>query len=303
MKTFNKVLALVLTLITVVAMLPISAFADAWVSVDSKTEGSSSTVTLTLDAGALADILERDGISPSLLQDIKAGISVDVNALREAFTVEELLEIIPRESWLNIFDVEEIVTALGIDGLSKYVDLAELLKEIEPAKLADLLSTIPELENYVDVSNLIHDGFVDVALVGEYLDMDKLVADIENGTVTVDESELKAELASMTPEQIYGILDVKKLIADPDLLDTMKDAVDGAAIKKLVANGALTTNDCIDEDGLTNVLIDKYSMAPSSAALAIKPDGSLDMDTFENGVFFKSGILVQVSVVLNILAE
>jgi hypothetical protein len=64
MKKFNKFLALVLTLITVVAALPFGAFADAWVDLDAQTEGTASTVTLTLDAAALAAILEKDGISP-----------------------------------------------------------------------------------------------------------------------------------------------------------------------------------------------------------------------------------------------
>ena len=135
MKNFNKVLAIVLTIFTLVASLPISAFADAWLDVDASTNGSSSKVQLTLDAGTLADILEKDGISPELLKDIVAGVAVDVEALKEVFSVSELLEIIPRESLVDIFDIEEIVSEIGLDTLAQYVEIPELLDEEIPQQL------------------------------------------------------------------------------------------------------------------------------------------------------------------------
>ena len=179
MKKFNKFLALVLTLITVVAALPFGAFADAWVDLDAKTEGTASTVTLTLDAAALAAILEKDGISPTLLQDLKAGVSVDIAALKEAFTVAELLEIIPRDALLKIFNVQEIVEEIGLDTLIKYVDIPALLADVETAKLAELIKKIPALESYVDAKALLQDKYISTNLIIKHMYEDKLLSDLD----------------------------------------------------------------------------------------------------------------------------
>ena len=49
MKIFSKVLAMVLALLTVLALVPISAIAAPWADVDAETNGTDSKVTLTLD--------------------------------------------------------------------------------------------------------------------------------------------------------------------------------------------------------------------------------------------------------------
>ena len=77
MKMFNKILAVILTVFTLISALPMSVIADDWFVVDAETAGSSSTVTVEVDAGALAEILEKNGISKALLADLKNGVAVD----------------------------------------------------------------------------------------------------------------------------------------------------------------------------------------------------------------------------------
>ena len=210
MKKFNKFLALMLTLITVVAALPFGAFADAWVDLDAKTEGTASTVTLTLDAAALAAILEKDGISPTLLQDLKAGVSVDVDALKEAFTVAELLEIIPRDAWLKIFNVEEIVEAIGLDTLMKYVDIPALLADVETAKLAELIKKIPALESYVDAKALLQDKYISTNLIIKHMYEDKLLSDLDVALL----KKAVLEDANLTVAELKELVDTDKIVKD-----------------------------------------------------------------------------------------
>ena len=189
MKMFNKVLAIVLTIFTLVSALPMSVFADAWLDVDASTNGSSSKVQLTLDAGAIADILEKDGISPALLKDLMAGVSVDVDALKEAFTVSELLEIIPRGSWLEIFDVDEIVEAIGVDTLRSYVNLAVLAKAADTEKLGALMAELgaEDLDKILDVAALVEGNYINADTVATYVNEDALFG--AEGLLTPQEIE------------------------------------------------------------------------------------------------------------------
>ena len=236
MKKFNKVLAIVLTIFTLVASLPISVFADAWLDVDATTEGSSSTVQVTVDAGTLADILEKDGISADLLEDIKAGVSVDVAALKEVFTVSELLEIIPRESWLDIFDVDEIMDAIGIENLSKYVDIPTLLQSADSEALANLLKSIPEIEKYVDVVALIDGNYIAKSLVLQYVYKAQLAEALKG----IDAGTVSEKILTFTPEEINEMVDVSGLIsADPQLVD-LTAVLDMSKAETAVKNAGLT---------------------------------------------------------------
>ena len=73
MKKFNRVLAMVLALITVLAMLPISAIADTWLDVEAEKEQvgnvTSTDITVTVDPHALLGYLQ-DGDWVGLLKGI-----------------------------------------------------------------------------------------------------------------------------------------------------------------------------------------------------------------------------------------
>ncbi len=153
MKKFHRFLALLLTLVTVVAMLPLSVIAETWADLNVKTDdtadGKPTTVTLNLNADVLADILQKDGISPSLLQDLKAGVEVDINELMSAFSLEELFEIVPREELINVLGgVEGLLNKIGFDAL---MDMIE-----DPNALIDDLIQNPEaFLNAFDMNALI----------------------------------------------------------------------------------------------------------------------------------------------------
>ena len=96
MKTFNKILAMVLAVLTVLVMLPVNAIADGWLDVDSQTKAEDSTLTITVSAEKLAAILRENGVSKTLIKELLKDVSVDKNALSKVFTAEELFEILPK---------------------------------------------------------------------------------------------------------------------------------------------------------------------------------------------------------------
>ena len=256
MKIFNKVLALVLALFTLVSVLPMSVFAaDKWADVNTEVDGDNGAkVTLTLDAGTLAAILERDGISADLLQSLKSGISVDVAALREAFSVQDLFDIIPRDKWLEVFELNEIVEAIGLDTLAEYVDIPALLADVDSAKLADLIKSIPGLESYVYAKDLLKDGYITTNLIVKHVYESKLLND-------VDVAKLKKAVltdANLTVAELKSLVDTDKIVKDGKIdVDAVldKDAT-AAEIKKL---GDGFEQYITDKNALKSKIQNKYS--------------------------------------------
>ncbi len=136
MKKFNKVLAILLALITVLTALPLSVIADSWMDVETKPlpGGDGSKVTVTVDAKALADLLRTEGLSKDTLSTILASADMDRNELFEALTLDEFFRIVPREK------LEE--TLVGEGDLTQLSDkqLFELMiKEIKSGDIQPLL--------------------------------------------------------------------------------------------------------------------------------------------------------------------
>ncbi|MBQ1963368.1 MAG: hypothetical protein II369_04535, partial [Clostridia bacterium] len=153
MKTFNKILAMILAVMTVLVMLPVSVIADAWLDVDSQTEANSSTVTVTVDAKKLATILQENGVSKALLKELLADASIDKAALLQAFSVEELFEIIPKQDLAELINLPELLEQIGVDALVGYLDFEALLSAQKPE---DVIALIPEeeIKDVVDVEGL-----------------------------------------------------------------------------------------------------------------------------------------------------
>ena len=293
MKIFNKVLAMVLALFTVLAMLPIGVLAETWADVDVKTEGNSSKVTLTLDAGTLADILQKDGISSSLLADLKDGVSVDVDELKAAFSLEELFEIVPRDEWLNVFDVEEILHELGSEELLGYIDsVSGLLNDVmsdaeKAAKLETLLKNTKGIEDCIDALVLIQSGYLtskDPSVSQEELILNRiseanrtaLINLIRKDPVKFEQliSDLETKLANFDLEGLRKLLDVDGILEDEvisigSVVDTGKvqglindkkvnlsDIVDTAKVQTLINNGLIQYTDIVDT-AKVQTLIDK----------------------------------------------
>ncbi len=286
MKTFNKLFALLLALLTVVTMLPMSVLADAWVKVDAKTDAAgASTVTLTLDAGTLADILKKDGVSPNLLKDIAAGVSVDVAALREAFSVEELFEIIPRESWLKVFNVEEIIEKIGVDELLSYVDvdaLAEkyadgLIKQLDVDALLVDLGGIAGLEQCLNINEL-------------FAGKESAVADLltaEEKANMVEISELVKYLNTDEGKWVLGYINAAE-IAKNEFAQIYDDGTDlanpkpikASLVKKHLQEAALkqAIEDMSDKTKIYNFLDVNALIADGSPAFITAVKGAINTD-------------------------
>ena len=256
MKIFNKVLALVLALFTLVSVLPMSVFAaDKWADVNTEVDGDNGAkVTLTLDAGTLAAILERDGISADLLQSLKSGISVDVAALREAFSVQDLFDIIPRDKWLEVFELNEIVEAIGLDTLAKYVDIPALLADVNSAELAELIKSIPGLESYVYAKDLLKDGYITTNLIVKHVYESKLLND-------VDVAKLKKAVltdANLTVAELKSLVDTDKIVKTGDIdVDAVLDK--DATATKIKELGDGFEQYITDKNALKSKIQNKYS--------------------------------------------
>ncbi len=155
-KSFRRFLALVLTLFTVVAALPLGVFADtlnaywATLGAESKDTGNpnvtEATVTLTVDAEALAEILREKGLS---LGAITSGIQFSADEIFKIISMEEILEIVEPEELLDIIDPDEIIDKLGLDQLMGYVEDVDAIVNVigseNLTKLFDMELVIKEL--------------------------------------------------------------------------------------------------------------------------------------------------------------
>ncbi len=273
MRTFYRFLALVLTVITVVAVLPVSAFADAWVKVTAENDKAANTtqVTITVNADVLADILQKDGISPSLVQSLKAGIAVDTDELLKAFTIEELFEIVPKDDFFAIFKPEEILEKIGMDVLLGYIDdPAELIKKVDADALVNSLDldrligdlngvdSLADLVAKLDTDKLIEAvGGIDALM--QYIDVPTLLEElggaaylVENGYLNVD--DLIATLGGV--DEIIGYLKINELIKTLGMSNILGAFDLKTFVKDIGGVNALIESGKLDIDGLlTDVVI------------------------------------------------
>ena len=207
MKMFHKVLAIILTVLLLVTALPLSAIADAWFEVDAETNGSSSTVTITVDGGALADILQENGISVDLIRDLWDQKAIDLDALKQLITTEEIFELIPHDAWVDLIktEVDNVIHTIGFDALESYMDIDAVMATADAAGLAALLAAVEDLEQDLEVKKLVDKGYVSKSLLLKHTDRAALLA-------KMDLDVLKADLAAKTPEQISGMLNLPAVI-------------------------------------------------------------------------------------------
>lgn len=236
MRKFSKVLAMLLAILTVVTMLPLTALAEPWIGVDGSTangtEESSSTLTVTVNADRLTEILKSNGVSSSLLDELKEGISVDKDALFNIFSMEEIFEIVPQEKLLEAVKIEELLKQIEI---TDYIEVSELLEnsDVDVKALLDLLPEGSKIEDYVDVSKLVK--YVDPADAIGYVVMSELI-----GFVNI---QLFVEKAGSNLDEIVVF---SELFAN-DLVVLNDGAV---SLEQILEAGLLTTailNQMVDE--------------------------------------------------------
>ncbi len=228
MKKFSKVLAMLLAILTVVTMLPLTAFAEPWIGVDGspadEATGSEATLTITINADKLTEILKENGVSSSLLEELKNGIAVDQNALFNVFSMDEIFEIVPQEKLLDAVDMDALLEQIDV---TDYINVSELLtnSDVDVKALLDLLPEGSKIEDYVDVSKLIK--YVDPADAIGYVVMSDLI-----GYVNI---ELFVEKAGSNLDEIVVF---SELFAD-DLVVLNDGAV---SLQQILDAGLLTTD-------------------------------------------------------------
>ena len=263
MKIFNKVLALVLALFTVLTVLPMSVLANSWVDVDTETTGDATKVTVTLDAKALAELLQREGISPDLLWSLKDGATVDAAALREAFSVQDLFDIIPRDEWLKVFDIEEILNQLGLETLMGYVDTEGLLKEILAdgaalEKLEAMLASVEDLDKCFDALTLLQKGYIVSKTNGQTAE-DLILSCISDANRVALVNAIKAEPAKLDKLITYletaingtgfdlvalkNLLDVDQIIEDEVI--SVSAVVDTDKVEALIESNKIKVSEIV----------------------------------------------------------
>lgn len=168
MKTFNKLLAAVLSLIMLLSIVPVAVFANTADGVISgetsdisdlaeKGTGADGTVSLTLNSDALIAALQSETPSAALLALLRDAIDCSAT---EVFTAEDLLLLIPVKKIIDtVKEVEPEVYGKILSQASSAVDYEALFAYIEgldkgemPEGEAELLA---DLIQFVDVRQVL----------------------------------------------------------------------------------------------------------------------------------------------------
>ncbi len=261
MKKFNRILALILTLVTVFAMLPATVVAsESWLDVSGKNDGTASTVTVTLDAEQLLAVL-KGGVSASTVKEVLANISV--KGLSQVISVEELFEIVPSETWANVLKLEDVMLGLDKATLEELMDsilaneaeLDAIVHELDVTVLAEellaKLNVVTNLSEIVDLSGLALSGLIELE---DVVRTDK-VAD----AVDALGDDVVSAYVSNTPAEGYIRVEAGRYV---DILGLNNDesidfTLSSDMIKETAAKKALKDVDAVE---LTHYIKDKKAI-------------------------------------------
>ena len=228
MKKFNRVLAMLLALVTVLAVLPLSVLADDWLNVDvDKTtpeENVTATdITVTVDPKALLSYIQ-DGDIKGLLKGISAS-----GSLGNLMTKEELLAIVPEEDIIAL--VKDIINDINVKELLACLDADKLLACVDKDGLINLLKAM-------DLKSYIKDGGIDIVM--KYISDDDIKAAIEyvdTDALIDDYSDALMDLAlDLAPEKLFEIVDVNKAVKLNGI--KIEDAANKAYFETVIAKDA-----------------------------------------------------------------
>ena len=201
MKKFTRVLAMLLALVTVLAVLPISALADNWLNVEAdKTQDNNVTstdITVTVDPKALLSYIQNGDVK-GLLKGMSAS-----GSLGDVLTKEEILAILPEEDIVALaksiiadIDAKDLLACLDADELLACVDTEGLISLLKEMDLKSYVKDVDILMNYVDKK--------DIEAAIAYIDTDALVNDY--ASVLMD---LALEL---DPADLFAVVDINKAV-------------------------------------------------------------------------------------------
>ena len=236
MKKFNRVLAMLLAIITVLAVLPFSALAEDWLKVESdkeKVENVTSTdITVTVDPKALLSyIQDRD------VKGLIKGMSAD-GSLGDILTKSEILAILPEEQIIDLvksiigdIDAKALLACVDADALLACVDTEGLISLLKDMDLKSYVKDIDILMNYIDKKD------IDKAL--DYINTDALIDDYS--------AELMDLALALDPAKLFEIVDLNKAVKLNGI--NVQDAANLTYIQTVVGYANLA-NTYVNEDAL-----------------------------------------------------
>ena len=197
MKKFNRVLAMLLALITALAVLPISVLADDWLNVEADKEQvenvTSTDITVTVDPKALLSYIQ-DGDVKGLIKGMSAS-----GSLGDVLTKAEILAMLPEEQIIDLvksiiadIDAKALLACLDADKLLACVDTEGLISLLKDMDLKSYVKDIDVLLNYID------EGDIEKAI--DYIDVDALIDDYSE--------ELMDLALDLAPETLFEIVDL-----------------------------------------------------------------------------------------------
>ena len=248
MKKFNRVLAMLLALVTVLAIMPLSALAENWLSV--KTEKTteenvtSTDITVSVDPKALLSYL-KDGDIKGLLKGVSAS-----GSLGDIMTKEELLAIIPEEQIIDL--IKSIIADIDAKALLDCLDADKLLACVDTEGLKSLLEDM-NLKSYIKDINVV------VKYINES-DLEKAVAYINTEKlINKYSAELTNLVMGLDADTLVGLIDDESAIAlftEDELIDmALNGVVFNAAVLKEKLQAKLQNND-VTADQIVACIVD-----------------------------------------------
>ena len=208
MKVFSKVLALFLTLLMVLALVPVSALAsEPWLEGGVSNEDVP-VVTLKLDAGALLEVLQSENAPKELIAALISGAEIDLASLANVFGPEELFEIIPLDEFLKILDPEALFEEIGTEKLLSYVNTSEVAATLDAEKLEDLLDEVDDLNAVIEAEKVVND--IDKSLLLKYVYEDEVFAAVDLGKAV----DLVLGVDGLTIADLKAAVKIDLLVAD-----------------------------------------------------------------------------------------
>ena len=223
MKKFNRVLAMLLAIITVLAVLPFSVLAEDWLNVDAdKTQNGNVTttdITVTVDPKALLSYIQ-DGDVRGFLKGISA-----TGGFGSIMTKEELLAILPEEQIIEL--AKSIIGDIDASALLACLDADKLLDCVDTEGLISLLKDM-DLKSYIK----------DIDVFMSYVDK----KDIESAVSYINTKKLIQKYSKELTELVMG-LDAQTLVAlvdDEKVLDLFtEDELIDMAISGVITDSAV----------------------------------------------------------------
>lgn len=277
MKTFKKILAVILSAVMLLTLFPLSVFANdpapapGMVVPGEKGTGLDGTVTVSLSASGLAAVLRSLDDEDALLDALKSMIRKEGSLI----TVEELLEIIPMDDFLNLIlgtnreYLDELLDNLCHGDRRNLLDLIDdfdaLVASVDSDALADFIAGIP---NVVSVVNTGH--ALELTLGIDYQEA------VNKGYL--DEADLRARFSALSTAQKQSLFGTNY----QTFINRITTALTTTDNSQKLSNGSggyLTVTDLLSADGvsaetLNNAVKDVLNNDPSLLTAAVR--GLLD---------------------------